>query len=211
MALAERTLDLVNIPSESGEELELYSYITSVVALEQAYSRRRVGDLRQTERQTARPPRGPHRHRAVPGEPARPDRGRVGRGPRGQRHEGRARRDDRARQLGGDHRARLRPRIALLPARGARPRGEPAPRRLRAHRPGRRGAAGRLPRAHGQLAAARVSRQPERERRLRRTLRTFRAPVAGRERHRGRLRGAGAGPSTPSRATSRSRACCSAR
>ena len=38
MALAERTLDLVNIPSESGEELELYSYITSVVALEQAYS-----------------------------------------------------------------------------------------------------------------------------------------------------------------------------
>ena len=38
MALAERTLDLVNIPSESGEELALYGYITSVVALEQAYS-----------------------------------------------------------------------------------------------------------------------------------------------------------------------------
>jgi succinyl-diaminopimelate desuccinylase len=38
MALAERTLDLVNIPSESGREMELYSYITSVVPLEQAYS-----------------------------------------------------------------------------------------------------------------------------------------------------------------------------
>ena len=38
MALAERTLDLVNIPSESGREMELYSYITSVVALEQGYS-----------------------------------------------------------------------------------------------------------------------------------------------------------------------------
>jgi succinyl-diaminopimelate desuccinylase len=38
MALAERTLDLVNIPSESGGEMELYSYITSVVPLEQAYS-----------------------------------------------------------------------------------------------------------------------------------------------------------------------------
>jgi succinyl-diaminopimelate desuccinylase len=38
MALAERTLDLVNIPSESGSEAELYSYITSVVPLEQAYS-----------------------------------------------------------------------------------------------------------------------------------------------------------------------------
>lgn len=38
MALAERTLDLVNIPSESGSELELTSYITSVVPLEQAWS-----------------------------------------------------------------------------------------------------------------------------------------------------------------------------
>ena len=38
MALAERTLDLVNIPSESGGELELYSYVTSVVPLEQGYS-----------------------------------------------------------------------------------------------------------------------------------------------------------------------------
>ncbi len=37
MALAERTLDLVNIPSESGGERELYGYITSVVPLEQAF------------------------------------------------------------------------------------------------------------------------------------------------------------------------------
>ncbi len=38
MALAERTLDLVNIPSESGREAELYRYVTSVVPLEQAFA-----------------------------------------------------------------------------------------------------------------------------------------------------------------------------
>jgi succinyl-diaminopimelate desuccinylase len=38
MALAERTLDLVNIPSESGREMEMYSYITSVVPLDQAFA-----------------------------------------------------------------------------------------------------------------------------------------------------------------------------
>jgi succinyl-diaminopimelate desuccinylase len=38
MALAQRTLDLVNIPSESRHEAELYSYVTSAVPLEQAYS-----------------------------------------------------------------------------------------------------------------------------------------------------------------------------
>jgi succinyl-diaminopimelate desuccinylase len=38
MALADRALDLVNIPSESGHEMEMYSYITSVVPLDQAFS-----------------------------------------------------------------------------------------------------------------------------------------------------------------------------
>src|SRR6185312_1973635 len=38
MALAQRTLDLVNIPSESRSEAELYSYITSAVPLDEAYS-----------------------------------------------------------------------------------------------------------------------------------------------------------------------------
>jgi succinyl-diaminopimelate desuccinylase len=38
MALAQRTLDLVNIPSESRNEAELYSYITSAVPLDRAYS-----------------------------------------------------------------------------------------------------------------------------------------------------------------------------
>ncbi|HZU20997.1 MAG TPA: succinyl-diaminopimelate desuccinylase [Gaiellaceae bacterium] len=37
MALAERTLALVNIPSESGEEAELYSYITSLGILDTAF------------------------------------------------------------------------------------------------------------------------------------------------------------------------------
>ncbi len=38
MALAERTLDLVNIPSESGNEQELYSYVMSAVPLAQAWT-----------------------------------------------------------------------------------------------------------------------------------------------------------------------------
>jgi len=38
MALAQRTLDLVNIRSESRSEAELYSYITSAVPLDEAYS-----------------------------------------------------------------------------------------------------------------------------------------------------------------------------
>jgi succinyl-diaminopimelate desuccinylase len=38
MALAQRTLDLVNIASESRNEAELYRYVTSAVPLDQAYS-----------------------------------------------------------------------------------------------------------------------------------------------------------------------------
>jgi succinyl-diaminopimelate desuccinylase len=38
MALAQRTLELVNIPSESGRELALYDYITSALPLEQGFS-----------------------------------------------------------------------------------------------------------------------------------------------------------------------------
>jgi succinyl-diaminopimelate desuccinylase len=38
MALADRALELVNIPSESGSELELTSYITSAIPLEQGFS-----------------------------------------------------------------------------------------------------------------------------------------------------------------------------
>src|SRR5581483_8779999 len=37
MALVERTLELVNIPSESGKEAELYSYITSLRPLDTAF------------------------------------------------------------------------------------------------------------------------------------------------------------------------------
>jgi succinyl-diaminopimelate desuccinylase len=38
MALAQRTLDLVNIPSESRHEAELYGYVTSAVPLDEAYA-----------------------------------------------------------------------------------------------------------------------------------------------------------------------------
>ena len=38
MALAQRTLDLVNIPSESRSEAELYGYVTSSVPLDRAYA-----------------------------------------------------------------------------------------------------------------------------------------------------------------------------
>ena len=38
MALAQRTLDLVNIASESRSEADLYRYVLGAVPLEQAYS-----------------------------------------------------------------------------------------------------------------------------------------------------------------------------
>jgi succinyl-diaminopimelate desuccinylase len=38
MALAERTLDLVNIPSESGNEAEVYAYVDACVPLQTAFS-----------------------------------------------------------------------------------------------------------------------------------------------------------------------------
>ena len=38
MALADRALELVNIPSESGREMQLTSYITSAIPLEQGFS-----------------------------------------------------------------------------------------------------------------------------------------------------------------------------
>jgi succinyl-diaminopimelate desuccinylase len=38
MALAQRTLDLVDIPSESRHEAEMYAYVTAAVPLDQAYA-----------------------------------------------------------------------------------------------------------------------------------------------------------------------------
>ena len=38
MALAERALDLVSIPSESGQEQDVYAYINSAVTLDQAFA-----------------------------------------------------------------------------------------------------------------------------------------------------------------------------
>jgi hypothetical protein len=37
MALAERTLDLVDIPSESGNEAALYDYVRASVPLDSVY------------------------------------------------------------------------------------------------------------------------------------------------------------------------------
>jgi succinyl-diaminopimelate desuccinylase len=38
MALDQRALDLVNIPSESGREQEVYDYVTSVIPMDEAYA-----------------------------------------------------------------------------------------------------------------------------------------------------------------------------
>ena len=42
MALAQRTLELVNIPSESRSEAELYRYVTAAVPLERIQISREV-------------------------------------------------------------------------------------------------------------------------------------------------------------------------
>ena len=130
MALAQRTLDLVNIASESRNEAAAVPATSrAAVPLDTAFSDGESVLYAKRDGQAARAARRPHRHRPRPGQPARPDRGRRSRRPRGERHEGRARGDDRARPLGGRDRARLRPRAPLLPARGARPGREPAARR----------------------------------------------------------------------------------
>ena len=76
--LAERTLELVDIPSPvAGRRRRVYAYVTRAVPLAARLRRRRVAALRQAGRQAARPARGPHGHRSRAGEPARPDRGRL--------------------------------------------------------------------------------------------------------------------------------------
>ena len=76
--LAQRTLELVDIPSASRRG-------GGAVQLRHGRRRRSSTSFADGEsllyakrtRQAARPARRPHRHRAGPGEPARPDRGRL--------------------------------------------------------------------------------------------------------------------------------------
>ena len=214
MALAERTAGSrrTSRPSRAARR-SCTATSPSDVPLEQAYSRRRVAALRQADA-ASRSCCSPGHTDTVPAQgnlPGRIEDG-VGRRPRGQRHEGRARRDDRARPLGGEHRARATTSALLFfPREELGPAENPLPGVFERTGAGRRGAARHLPRADRQHAAARLPRQPERARRLRGTLRALRAAVARRERDRRRLRRAADRCSTPSRATSRSRACCSAR
>ena len=150
--------------------------------------RRRVAPLRQAERAAARVAGRPYRHGSGPGQPPRAHRGRRRPRSRRERHEGRPGRDDRARALGRRDRPGLRPGPALLPPRGARPRRQPAPGRLRGGAARRRGCPRRVPRADRQHAPARLPREPHGARRLRGPLGALGAAVAGRERDRARRR-----------------------
>ncbi len=196
----------------AAREQELYGYVAVRRAARPRLRRRRVGALRQAERQAARPAR-----RATPTPcpaqgnlPGRIEDGAVvGLGATDMKG-GLAVMIELGRWAAE---AELAYDLALLffPREELGPAENPLPGVFERHRPRRRGAARGLPRADRQHAAARLPRQPQRARRLRGTLGALGAAVARRERDR-RSRSRGCGPSSSSsRATSRSRAWSSAR
>ena len=184
--LAERTLALVDIPSESNHEAALYEYVKSAVGLplvhddgeSLVYARRGGKPLVLLSGHTDTVPAQGN----IPG----PDRGRRSPRPRLDRHEGRARRDDRARGLGRRRGSRVRPRADLLPARGARAEREPAAGGVRGDAGGRRVGARDLPRADRQHAPARLPREHQRPGRVRGPLGALGAAVARRQRDQAR-------------------------
>ena len=97
--LAARTLELVDIPSESRREAALRSSSSASLLPGRAALRRRRGARLRRRRGAGRPRRAP-RHGAGAGQPPRPDRRRRRARPRRERHEGRRRGDARARARG---------------------------------------------------------------------------------------------------------------
>ena len=197
-ALAERTLALVNIPSESRPEQALYAYVAAARAA-------RAGAVRDGESLVYAKRRGKplvllagHLD-TVPAQgnlPGRIEDGCGGRARR-ERHEGRPRRDDRARPLGrGGRSSRTTSRLLFFPREELGPAENPLPGVFEQRAARRRGRPRHLPRADRQHAPARLSRQSERARRLRRTLGALGAAVARRERDRARVRRAAAPCST---------------
>ena len=110
-----------------------------------------------------------------------------------------------------ERRARLRPRAAVLPARGARPGRQPAARRVRGDAAGRRGGARDLPRADRQHAPARLPREPERAARVRRPRGALGAAVDGVNAVEARVEGLRDVLDLEPRDASRATACSSAR
>ena len=125
--LAETALELVNIPSESRSEAALYAYVAGAGARSSRSSRtaRRCVYAKRSGKPLVLLA-GHTRHRSGPGQPARADRGRLGRRARRERHEGRPRRDDRARPLG--RRRRSWPTTSRSSSSRARSSGRPRTR-----------------------------------------------------------------------------------
>ena len=197
--LAARTLELVDIPSESRHEAAISAHVRRLVpALFRSGDRGRrrdpVGDG-AAARRAARRARRARRHGSRAGQPARTDRERRRARARGERHEGRCRGGDRARARAGRRAAAagVRRGAARLRTRGAPAGREPAAGPLRGVQPRARGVAGRAARADRRRAPRRVRRQPVRAGRLPRPERPRREAVAGRQRDRARHRGAAAG------------------
>ena len=211
-ALAQRTLELVDIASESRREAALRQYVTANVPLETAFSDGESADLRRRE-----PGSRSSCWRATP-TPSRP-RATSRAGSRTAGSSGSARSD----MKGGlavmielarwAAEAELAYDLALLffPREELGPAENPLPAVFEQTRPRRRGAARDLSRADRQHAAARLPRQPERAGRLRGPLGALGATVARRQRDRARARRAADRARMPSRATSTSTASSSAR
>ena len=131
MALADRTLDLVDIPSESRSEAEAYRYVTAAVPLDRGYD---DGESVIFAKRTGKPLVLLAGHLdTVPAQgnlPGRIEDGAVVGLGASDMKGGLAVMIELARWA-AEADARLRRRVPLLPARGARPGREPAAGRLR--------------------------------------------------------------------------------